>query len=160
MPSRNTAWGCSSVGRAPESHSGGHRFDPVQLHQFTPLVPKDVSEDVLRERGVPPHSPNSEAPHPTIELEVPHARERRHRPPRPRKTAERQTPDHRQVAEPGMVPGTDPAPVGSIDFVLVGRGRAGAREARGPDNPEGPEERVSKRRPAFSRGFSWNGRTK
>ena len=26
-------WGCSSVGRAPESHSGGHRFDPVQLHQ-------------------------------------------------------------------------------------------------------------------------------
>src|SRR5438105_5301902 len=28
-----TSWGCSSVGRAPESHSGGHRFDPVQLHQ-------------------------------------------------------------------------------------------------------------------------------
>ena len=32
LPSRTTAWGCSSVGRAPESHSGGHRFDPVQLH--------------------------------------------------------------------------------------------------------------------------------
>jgi hypothetical protein len=26
-------WGCSSVGRAPESHSGGRRFDPDQLHQ-------------------------------------------------------------------------------------------------------------------------------
>ena len=26
-------WGCSSVGRAPEWHSGGRRFDPVQLHQ-------------------------------------------------------------------------------------------------------------------------------
>src|SRR3954451_8624704 len=31
-----TSWGCSSVGRAPESHSGGHRFDPVQLHQSFP----------------------------------------------------------------------------------------------------------------------------
>ncbi len=28
-------WGCSSAGRAPESHSGGRRFDPVQLHDFT-----------------------------------------------------------------------------------------------------------------------------
>src|SRR5438046_5351326 len=28
------SWGCSSVGRAPESHSGGHRFDPVQLHHL------------------------------------------------------------------------------------------------------------------------------
>ena len=27
-----TPWGCSSVGRALESHSRGHRFDPVQLH--------------------------------------------------------------------------------------------------------------------------------
>ena len=36
MPSRITAWGCSSVGRAPESHSGGHRFDPVQLHHLEP----------------------------------------------------------------------------------------------------------------------------
>ena len=25
--------GCSSAGRAPDLHSGGHRFDPVQLHQ-------------------------------------------------------------------------------------------------------------------------------
>ena len=25
-------WGCSSAGRAPEWHSGGRRFDPVQLH--------------------------------------------------------------------------------------------------------------------------------
>ena len=24
--------GCSSAGRAPEWHSGGRRFDPVQLH--------------------------------------------------------------------------------------------------------------------------------
>src|SRR6266508_5468805 len=28
------AWGCSSAGRAPEWHSGGRRFDPVQLHQL------------------------------------------------------------------------------------------------------------------------------
>ena len=26
--------GCSSVGRAPDLHSGGRRFDPDQLHQF------------------------------------------------------------------------------------------------------------------------------
>ena len=25
-------WGSSSVGRAPESHSGGRRFDPALLH--------------------------------------------------------------------------------------------------------------------------------
>ncbi len=23
---------CSSAGRAPDLHSGGHRFDPVQVH--------------------------------------------------------------------------------------------------------------------------------
>ena len=27
-------WGCSSAGRASDLHSEGHRFDPVQLHQF------------------------------------------------------------------------------------------------------------------------------
>ena len=26
-------WGCSSVGRAPALQAGGHRFDPVHLHQ-------------------------------------------------------------------------------------------------------------------------------
>ena len=26
-------WGCSSAGRAPALHAGGHRFDPVHLHQ-------------------------------------------------------------------------------------------------------------------------------
>ena len=26
--------GCSSVGRAPALQAGGHRFDPVHLHQF------------------------------------------------------------------------------------------------------------------------------
>ena len=26
--------GCSSVGRAPDLHSGGRRFDPCQLHKF------------------------------------------------------------------------------------------------------------------------------
>ena len=26
--------GCSSVGRAPDLHSGGRRFDPDQLHQM------------------------------------------------------------------------------------------------------------------------------
>jgi hypothetical protein len=35
VPSRSdryVTWGCSSIGRAPEWHSGGRRFDPVQLH--------------------------------------------------------------------------------------------------------------------------------
>ena len=27
-----TAWGCSSVGRAPALQAGGHRFEPVHLH--------------------------------------------------------------------------------------------------------------------------------
>ena len=27
-------WGCSSAGRAPALHAGGHRFDPVHLHHF------------------------------------------------------------------------------------------------------------------------------
>ena len=27
-------WGCSSVGRAPDLHSGGRQFDPDQLHQI------------------------------------------------------------------------------------------------------------------------------
>ena len=29
----NPFGGCSSVGRAPALHAGGHRFDPVHLHQ-------------------------------------------------------------------------------------------------------------------------------
>ena len=28
-------WGCSSVGRAPALQAGGHRFDPVHLHQIS-----------------------------------------------------------------------------------------------------------------------------
>jgi hypothetical protein len=31
--------GCSSVGRAPDLHSGGRRFDPDQLHHFELLWP-------------------------------------------------------------------------------------------------------------------------
>ena len=31
--SRPTKWGCSSVGRAPALQAGGHRFEPVHLHQ-------------------------------------------------------------------------------------------------------------------------------
>jgi hypothetical protein len=34
------AWesgGCSSAGRAPALHAGGHRFDPVHLHHFTAI---------------------------------------------------------------------------------------------------------------------------
>ena len=33
IPTRPTKFrGCSSVGRAPALHAGGHRFDPVHLH--------------------------------------------------------------------------------------------------------------------------------
>ena len=28
-----STWGCSSAGRAPALHAGGHRFEPVHLHQ-------------------------------------------------------------------------------------------------------------------------------
>src|SRR6266545_5365092 len=35
------AWGCSSAGRAPEWHSGGRRFDPVQLHHYFPPTHSD-----------------------------------------------------------------------------------------------------------------------
>ena len=35
MPSKEARhWGHSSVGRAPALQAGGHRFDPVCLHQF------------------------------------------------------------------------------------------------------------------------------
>ena len=33
-----TAWGCSSVGRAPLLHSGGQGFESPQLHQSGPVV--------------------------------------------------------------------------------------------------------------------------
>ena len=35
-------WGCSSAGRAPALHAGGHRFEPVHLHQKY-----KVSSDIL-----------------------------------------------------------------------------------------------------------------
>ena len=30
-------WGCSSAGRAPALQAGGHRFEPVHLHQLFKL---------------------------------------------------------------------------------------------------------------------------
>ena len=30
----DTVWGCSSAGRAPALHAGGHRFEPVHLHHL------------------------------------------------------------------------------------------------------------------------------
>jgi hypothetical protein len=32
---KSVSWGLSSVGRAPDWQSGGHRFDPVRLHRFS-----------------------------------------------------------------------------------------------------------------------------
>ena len=32
VPAEKNSWGCSSVGRAPRSQRGGHRFDPGHLH--------------------------------------------------------------------------------------------------------------------------------
>jgi hypothetical protein len=34
--------GCSSAGRAPALHAGGHRFDPVHLHQKQYKVSCDI----------------------------------------------------------------------------------------------------------------------
>jgi hypothetical protein len=39
--------GCSSVGRAPALQAGGHRFDPVHLHQFR----KERKQKRYEERG-------------------------------------------------------------------------------------------------------------
>src|SRR4051794_13248348 len=49
-----TSWGCSSVGRAPESHSGGHRFDPVQLHHNPRSLPRQLSGSTLHRGGKRP----------------------------------------------------------------------------------------------------------
>ena len=37
-------WGCSSAGRAPALQAGGHRFDPVHLHQRRERDEKHTSE--------------------------------------------------------------------------------------------------------------------
>src|SRR5262245_7990814 len=52
-PSRSS-WGCSSVGRAPEWHSGGRRFDPVQLHQAPSLRSSARSGPSAHRRLAPP----------------------------------------------------------------------------------------------------------
>lgn len=36
MQDKNS-WGCSSVGRAPQWHCGGRRFEPDHLHFLQPL---------------------------------------------------------------------------------------------------------------------------
>src|SRR5262249_32784383 len=41
-----STWGRSSVGRAPEWHSGGQGFEPPRLHQYLQGFPK-----VLRKQG-------------------------------------------------------------------------------------------------------------
>ena len=49
-------WGCSSVGRAPALQAGGHRFDPVQLHQFREagiLEVAAISEFAGKLQGLP-----------------------------------------------------------------------------------------------------------
>ena len=33
IQSPKSKWGCSSAGRAPALQAGGHRFEPVHLHQ-------------------------------------------------------------------------------------------------------------------------------
>ena len=40
---KNNLWGCSSVGRAPALQAGGHRFEPVRLHQLFGLVLTNVA---------------------------------------------------------------------------------------------------------------------
>src|SRR5882762_7394433 len=38
-------WGCSSVGRAPRSQRGGHRFDPGHLHHIAIRVTAAAPQD-------------------------------------------------------------------------------------------------------------------
>src|ERR1017187_1136148 len=56
---RKGRWGCSSAGRAPEWHSGGRQFDPVQLHHN--II--DLSADAKRKsrRGCTKYVPNRRA---------------------------------------------------------------------------------------------------
>ena len=43
-----TFGGCSSIGRAPALQAGGHRFDPVHLHQFVDDPGKNAELSVAR----------------------------------------------------------------------------------------------------------------
>src|SRR5512144_1994559 len=58
---RISDWGCSSAGRAPEWHSGGRRFDPVQLHQTSLSLAPDRS------------APASDSPTPARPRLIPHS---------------------------------------------------------------------------------------
>ena len=48
--------GCSSVGRAPALQAGGHRFDPVHLHQYS----REKSQDAGRSRRLKRFSERSQ----------------------------------------------------------------------------------------------------
>ena len=39
-------WGCSSAGRAPALHAGGHRFDPVQLHSAPHILCGSAAQNI------------------------------------------------------------------------------------------------------------------
>ncbi len=41
----STRWGHSSVGRAPDLHSGGRRFDPVWLHHSSKICGPDGTDE-------------------------------------------------------------------------------------------------------------------
>ena len=41
-------WGCSSAGRAPALQAGGHRFEPVHLHQRIRVGRKQAGERKMR----------------------------------------------------------------------------------------------------------------
>jgi hypothetical protein len=50
-------WACSAVGSAPEWHSGGHRFDPGQVHQPSLMIARE---------GCPPQPRWGEGGPPTV----------------------------------------------------------------------------------------------
>src|SRR5579859_135836 len=47
------SWGCSSVGRAPALQAGGHRFDPVHLHQSAGPWSAGLELEVGNDQGTP-----------------------------------------------------------------------------------------------------------
>ena len=47
-------WGCSSVGRAPALQAGGQRFDPVQLHQPSPVRRGSARQAMAGSKAVVP----------------------------------------------------------------------------------------------------------
>src|SRR5688572_26466256 len=70
-------WACGAAGSAPEWHSGGHRFDPGQVHQPPLIIQPEVAHHSAEGATVGPSpKPSQYSPRP-IQPEATSARFRR-----------------------------------------------------------------------------------